>query len=154
MMKIWALVKNGIVQNKIVADNDFINLIKPDYDHIVELKDNHPNIGDGYSNGEFDSPHEIIHIDVNPDQDHLKIPTKTFEPFILPESGHKVSLSGNYLNIGCKRYNILYARDTFHKILNGIKEQSGVLSKSDKGVKHGQFEISKEEMKQILEKLC
>ncbi len=36
MSKNFALIKNGIVENIIVADNDFINSIKSNYEHIEE----------------------------------------------------------------------------------------------------------------------
>lgn len=37
MEKNFALIKNGIVENIIVADNDFIDLIKDQYEHTEEV---------------------------------------------------------------------------------------------------------------------
>lgn len=58
MIQNYALIKNSIVVNIIVADDDFIELIKNEYDSIIATNNLpvHPCIGWLYSNGEFTNP--------------------------------------------------------------------------------------------------
>ena len=52
----YALIKNGTVQNVIVADESFIDLIRSEWDHIAPVKDG-AGIGWGW-NGDFVAPPE------------------------------------------------------------------------------------------------
>lgn len=45
----YALIKNGIVQNIIVAEPDFLELIKADYDVIKEVEEAHGAFSPGWS---------------------------------------------------------------------------------------------------------
>jgi hypothetical protein len=47
-MGIYAMIKNGVVINKIVADEDTANALGAEYDSVVLLDapHNHPNLGD------------------------------------------------------------------------------------------------------------
>ena len=54
----WALIKNGIVINTIVADAKFIDLIKDQYDFCLELEHQPggPGIGWNYDGQNFTPP--------------------------------------------------------------------------------------------------
>ena len=54
-MKIYAVIDNETVSNTIKADPDFVALIIPDHDDVVEitLMSRTPSIGWGYANGSF-----------------------------------------------------------------------------------------------------
>ena len=51
----YALIKNGVVENTIVADTDFVSLIAKDWDHIEPLSGN-AGIGWGWDGVAFISP--------------------------------------------------------------------------------------------------
>lgn len=55
---IYALVKNGLVVNTIVADPDFISHIKDQYDHCIQVSDDpgNPSIGWSYDGSSFSPP--------------------------------------------------------------------------------------------------
>ena len=57
-MKIYAVIDNETVSNTIKADPDFVALIIPDHDDVVEitLMSPRPSIGWGYANGSFVTP--------------------------------------------------------------------------------------------------
>src|SRR5271155_4761933 len=155
-----ALIKNKKVVNKIIADSYFIALIYDDYDFIVDLSayPMHPNIGADYNSDtkQFYNPVEIIDEPVDQSQLHLQSGTESaFKVFIIEEEGNKyiVRLSGKYIDIGCIRYNALWLRDAFHKIVREKSPKVGVLTMTDNGVSHGGFYISSANMKLILDKL-
>lgn len=58
MEKIFALIKNGVVVNTIVADDDFIDQIEDQYDHCVDTSDmiQRPPIGWSYDGSNFTPP--------------------------------------------------------------------------------------------------
>lgn len=47
-MATYALIKNKVVENTIIADADFVELIKADWDEVVEYTDENP-AGIGYT---------------------------------------------------------------------------------------------------------
>jgi hypothetical protein len=55
---IYALVKNGVIENTIVADESFVSLIQPDWDFVLRIDqmENQPAIGWGYADGVFSEP--------------------------------------------------------------------------------------------------
>lgn len=57
---IFALIKNGMVVNTIVADDEFISHIQDQYDHCVEITLNpgNPSIGWTYDGDDFAPPSE------------------------------------------------------------------------------------------------
>jgi hypothetical protein len=58
---IFALVKDNVVVNTIVADQNFVNLIISQYDHVVRI-DNlavMPSVNWSYVNEEFIAPQEV-----------------------------------------------------------------------------------------------
>lgn len=61
--RIFATIHDTIIENTIVADDDFVALIKDDYDAVVEITDEdpRPGIGWGYSeaDGSFTAPEEL-----------------------------------------------------------------------------------------------
>jgi len=56
----YALIRAGVVENIIIADDDFIPLIQNDWDHVLRVNDspNIPHIGIGwtYVDGAFVAP--------------------------------------------------------------------------------------------------
>jgi hypothetical protein len=57
---IYALVKNGLVENLIVADAEFAALIAADWDAVVQVQDGtHCALGFGYIDGAFVEPAPI-----------------------------------------------------------------------------------------------
>lgn len=57
----YALIKEGTVENIIVADEDFIKVIEEQYEGVVHLNPFYealifPSLGWKYSNGEFTNP--------------------------------------------------------------------------------------------------
>lgn len=51
----WTLIKNNIVINVIVADQNFVNMISSHWDAIINVPEDgvRPNIGDSYIDGQF-----------------------------------------------------------------------------------------------------
>ncbi len=58
MEKIFALIKDGSVENIIVADENFVALIAPKWNFIIRIDEisPRPEIGWAYQNGEFINP--------------------------------------------------------------------------------------------------
>lgn len=59
---IWALIKNGVVENTIIADQDFIDQISSQWEHCVRIDEMEPRPGVGmeYNGSSFIFPAQII----------------------------------------------------------------------------------------------
>ena len=57
---IYALINNGIVENTIVAEPDFISIIENDYEYIVQISTDpgNPSIGWSYDGQNFHPPQD------------------------------------------------------------------------------------------------
>lgn len=67
MSKIYALINNGIIENTIKADQDFINYINNDYQSIIEITNTNPipSIGWEFDGINFINPENIETVDQN-----------------------------------------------------------------------------------------
>jgi hypothetical protein len=59
----YALIKNSLVENIIVADSDFISSIMGDYDSIIDVDEINAFIGQEYTDGQFIVPEVVVPID-------------------------------------------------------------------------------------------
>lgn len=58
MEKLFALIKNGLIENVIVAEQAFADQMKPKFDHVIRVDelDPLPGIGWSYADGAFTPP--------------------------------------------------------------------------------------------------
>lgn len=155
MSKRWAVVKNGMVENKIIADDSFISIIRGDYDYCVDLTDFtvDPNKRSIYYPGSnsFGPPVEdTTDLEVDVTLDYLTTGTdQTFDPFMLPDSHFEVSITPDqhWIDVGCKRYRAIWLRHAFYQMLNMNETEVGpfkVLSAGD--LQSGKYPASPEEL--------
>lgn len=156
MEKYFSLIKNGLVVSIIVADDDFIQQIEHDYDFIIDVTDNRPNIGDSYYSDTniFISNTELApEIQVDLSADYLQHGTEDgFEPFNL--SRYSVKYEDGMVHIGCKKYSGPGLLDALHKVL--IENETGTVAcfKIDEnGPAHGQFDITWEDVQLLYDAL-
>lgn len=150
----WALIKDGKVINKIVADISFIESIKKDFDLAMDLKfvTEEPNIGSDYDpeNNDFHNPSEVI------DMKSDLIKYNKFKRFIISEGPQKylIRMIDQYIDIGCKRYNASWIHYAFKKILLEEVREVGVLKRTSLGgVEHDSFMISPVNMEKIINQI-
>jgi len=114
MNKILVLIKDNKVVNKVVGDSDYIELIKDDYDLVLEVSEEKlVNPGDIY-----DSKTETF---INPiakiEPDYT---IKDSISFILPTNlgNFEVNIKDSIASAGCAQYKTLLLRDSLRKILD------------------------------------
>lgn len=71
MSNLKALIKNGIIENVIIADNEFVESIKDDWDEIKDISDIKAGIG-----WEFNSSKKEFH---SPQKNQGDKPVKVFK---------------------------------------------------------------------------
>lgn len=157
MEKYFALIKNNIVVNVIVADDSFLPLIKDQYDLIIEVTDldHRPSIGHSYYPDveEFVSNNETtINLPVDLEEEHLQQGTEDgFEPLKL--SKYTATYENGVVTIGCKKYSAPGLLDAAYKVLKEKQQTTAVFTTSKEGPSHGKFGISWDDCQLIYDAL-
>lgn len=156
MEKYLALIKNKLVISVIVANEEFINVIKSKYDYIIDVTNQkRPEIGDSYypSTGEFISNNLAVNdIPLDGIEEHLTAGTEEgFEPFKL--SKYMVSYSDGIITVGCKQYPALGFLDSLHKVLVEKQHTTTIFTSADEGPSHGKYDITWEDARILHEAL-
>jgi hypothetical protein len=155
MEKHFALIKNNIVEQIIVADVDFINHVKEKYDLVIDVTDSRPAVGDSYypDTKTFISNNQTLHeIPVDLNAEHLHQGTEDgFEPFEM--SKYSVSYKDEIITIGCKQYSALGMLDTLHKLLIEKQHTTTYFTSLEKGPTHGKFDVTWDDAKKLYDLL-
>lgn len=156
MEKHFALVKNGIVEKVIVADDNFITSIAAEYDMVIDVSEgNRPSTGDSYYSDTktFVANHLVEHqVPVDMSASHLHNGTESgFEPFQI--SKYLVSYEDGTITIGCKKYSAPGILDTLHKLLIEKQQTTTYFTSLKHGPTHGKFDITWEDAQKIYEAL-
>lgn len=159
-MSIYALVKNNLVSSVIVADESFVASLQNQHDHIVDVSHGErPSVGDSYykEHSCFIPNHlETILIPVDKTEPHLYAGKREpFAPYSMSnKSGkHDVRLDGDYIQIGCKKYNALGILDALHKMIRENKARHHCMVRKEHGVMHGKFCIDWKDAKTLYKRL-
>jgi hypothetical protein len=110
-MKTMALIKNGIVINRILADDSFDATLYPEFDPILDVTDIHANIGDEYDGTNFATPMECgkvsASVSVNAD------------PITLSGASNSMSVTlvEGIIDIGCINFDALYVKNTLTTLI-------------------------------------
>lgn len=124
--KNWILIKNEIVENIILADDNFINSIRSQYDEVIDhatIPDApmRPAIGGRYANGTFDTPvHDSVYHGFTPSPalSHLNAKAPSFTPLVtLPDSKYTFRVAKEVARIGCLNFNTLWLEYILHQTL-------------------------------------
>lgn len=157
MKEYFALIKDGLVDNVIVADENFLPTINDLYDTIINVTERtRPQIGDSYYS---DTDNFISNIVSNviltvedPDAPYLHEGTEDgFEPFQL--SRYTVTYEDGEVYIGCKSYSAIGLLDVLYKGLIEDQETIGVFTTADGNPAHGKFAITWEDAQMLYDKL-
>lgn len=156
MTKYFALIKKGLVETIVVANEDFISQIKSKYDFVIDVtNEERPNIGDSYYSDtkNFISNYRENHtIPILTNVDHLKNGTEEgFGPFEI--SKYSVSYKEGIIKIGCKTYSAIGMLDTLHKLLIEKCKTTTLFTSLEEGPTHGKFGITWNDAKIIYEQL-
>lgn len=130
-MKTWSLIKDNIIINKVICDDNFIDQLVADNgaDEAVELVDkfDHPDLGDIY--------------------DEQKEPIETI---VLDKSQFVVKKREDLVTVGCREYDPNNLRDYFDQMINGGAIEAGPFRKTDTTIIQDNFSITIEEAQQLL----
>jgi len=157
MEKHFALIKNGIVEKVIVANDSFLPHLMEKYslDLIVEVGENRPTAGDSYypDTKTFVANHIAVHqIPVDVSGKHLHNGTEDgFEPFHI--SKYSVSYADGMITIGCKQYSAVGMLDTLHKLLVEKQKTTTYFTALEKGPTHGKFDVTWDDAQKLYEAL-
>lgn len=156
MEKYFALIKDGLVKEVIVASDDFIPLIQDQYDHIIDVTGkSRPSVGDSYYSNteEFiqNNLDTIVLPVIDEDADYLNEGTEDgFEPFQI--SKYSVSYKDGFIQIGCKKYSAPGFLEALHKTLVEKEEAIECFNTVD-GPAHGKFGITWEDAQKLYDAL-
>lgn len=144
MEKYFALIKDGLVESVIVANDDFLTHVENKFDLIIDVTNlARPSPGDSYySDTQTFVPNEHITHSISADMnaDHLQQGTEEgFAPFKI--SKYTVSYDNGFIVIGCKKYSAPGFMDALHRVLIEKEKTVGIFSTS-KGPAHGKFGIT------------
>ena len=156
MEKYFALIKNNLIESVIVASDDFVQTIKGDWDHVVDVTNTvRPSVGDSYysDTGAFVSNSvDVNHIPADLSAKHLKEGTQEgFEPFQL--SKYSVKYEDGMVVIGCKRYSLAGFIDSLHKFVIEKQKTSKHFTTLNGNPCHGKFDITWEDMQKLYDVL-
>jgi hypothetical protein len=155
MEKHFALIKNGIVEGVILADDIFINNIKEKYDLILDVTNiNRPATGDSYyvkTNTFVSNTEDIVHVPVDMSGKHMQNGTEIgFKPFKI--SKYSVTWEDGMVVIGCKKYSAPGFFDALHKIF--IEKQDTISHFTTiNGPAHGKFGITWDDVQKLYDVL-
>lgn len=149
----WALIKNNTVHSVIVADADFVKLIKHEHDHIVEVPDG-AHIGSTYENGTFYPPPDEV-VDLHHDEldSTANGEAEGFESFNLPDAKFPVRYSNGFIRIGCIKYKAKWLRLALTKVCKHGHDTFAMGSAVGSHLFHNRHHISRKDGELLLAKL-
>lgn len=150
----YALIKNNLVQSIIVADDTFIQSLT-DYDHIIDVTDNRPCVGDSYypETGVFTSNTETSIILPVENIEHLTGTEEEIVPFRLSKYSVSYDSTTKMVKIGCKNYDLLMLKDALYKGLIENQQHPHCFTSLENGPMHGKFGITWEDAQLLYDKL-
>lgn len=122
MSKIWALVKNNLVENTIVAEDSFIPLIDENYDDVIDVTNMIPCPAPGWShinNTFYDAPSILVNESADITSAWMQDGSaSTFIPFNLSNDESWILVQivvPGFVDLGCIRYAIPFLRDALYR---------------------------------------
>jgi hypothetical protein len=141
-MKNYALIKNSIVMNCIVADDSFIPVIKSEYDFIVDLSSYTSPVSPGAAydstTGTFVEPMVSADNTIYQSTDVVTGNATTFAPFNLSNDGGGFTVScssdTNTIVVGCRSYDMRWLRNEMTLLCTDGKPRGAIFYATTGGV--------------------
>ena len=160
----FALVKNSIVENIIVADKNFATAISAQYDYVLDTSHYNPtpHIGDSYDSIYdifFGNSQQIIgqpkFIPVTPSL--LNGSQPTLSPFSVKDNNtgvtFAVKVNGKNVNVGCLTFYAPWLTQVLFNIVNGVDNGQGGVTKTANGAQCDGFEVSTSNLNLMISQL-